>query len=162
MSLKNHVMFIGEQILSATVGAPLSTDTNGQLVSGTSTSTVNATAATTTTNATATGVLINAMTLTPVAGTYYVSFHTSLQSNTNNIDVIVSIFSGGTIVTGTEMVGTPQIQGGLTPSLNMKVPVSVSCFTTVNGSQAIEARWRVSAAATATAGTRILNIVRTA
>lgn len=162
MSLKNYVLFIGQRILGATAGAPLSASSTGLLASGISTSTVNATANTTTTNATATGVLIASMTLTPVSGTYFVSFNTSLQSNANNIDVVISIFSGGTIVTGTEMFATPQIQGGLTPSLNMKVPASVSCFVTVNGSQAIEARWRLSAAGTGTADTRILNIVRVA
>lgn len=157
--IKNPVAFIGQAVLGATAGAPLSTDVNNLLVSSHSNSNVTATVAATTTSAT--DVLITSMTLTPVAGTYIAWFHTTLQSNSNNANITVSLWSGVTQVTGTEMVATPQIQGGVTPSLNMRVPVGTVCTTTVNGSQAIEARYRTSAG-TATAGTRILQILRVA
>lgn len=159
MGVVNSILFIGQKILGGTLGAPLSTSASGLLVSGISTSTVNATANTTTTSTT--NVLISSMTLTPAAGTYYVSFHTSLQENANNAIVTASLFSGGVQITGTEMPVTPFIQGGLTPSLPLQIPISISAFATVNGAQAIEARWRVSAG-TGTATQRILNIVRVA
>lgn len=157
MPISNPVAFIGEQVLGSTVGAPLSADANGQLVSGITASEVNATASTTTTSAT--DVLIDTMTSTPVAGTYLVHFQTTLQSNTNNATFTVSIYSGGSQVTGTEMSAIPQIQGGVTPSLNINIPISSMCLATVNGSQAIEARWRRSAG-TATALSRRMTIVR--
>lgn len=157
----NPIAFIGEVIFNATNGAPLSADANGLLVSGISNTSANATTTTTTTStASPSTAVIASMTLTPVSGTYYVSFCSTFQSNTNNINVVFGLFSGGSKINGTEMSSTPQIQGGLTPSLNSLVPGCTMGFATVNGSQAIEVRWHVSAAATATAGERILNIVR--
>lgn len=99
------------------------------------------------------------MTNTPAAGTYYVAFHTTFTHSANNATITYTLYSGGTAITGTAMVAEPTIQGGLTPTLPFSQPGSVSGFATVNGSQAIEVRWKTSAA-TATAGTRILSLVR--
>lgn len=156
--INNPVAFIGQAVLGATTGAPLSTDTNDQLVSGIYSTEVTATASTTTTSTT--DALINSMTTTPVAGTYIVWFHTTLQSNANNINIFVSIYAGGVQASGSEMSATPQIQGGLTPSLNQNSPIGTVNTVTVNGAQAIEARWRVSAAGTATSLSRTLQILR--
>lgn len=155
--VENPTAFIGEPIVGATTGAPLSADANDKLVSGITTNSVNATSGTTTTSAT--DVLIASMTLTPVAGTYYVSFHTSFTHSANNATITYTLYSGGSAITGTAMIAEPTIQGGLTPTLPFSQPGSISGFATVNGSQAIEARWKTSGA-TATAGARILNIVR--
>lgn len=159
MGVQNPVIFKGEQAFGTTAGAPLSTDANNKVTSGIPTSTVNATANATTTSTT--DVAMTTMTLTPVAGTYLVLFSGTFSGNQNNANITFSIYSGGTLVTGTPMVCTPQIQGGVTPSLNMNMPGSTSCYVTVNGSQAIEVRWKVSAG-TGTVQTRILNIMRTA
>ncbi len=111
---------------------------------------VNATGDTTT--ASGTDVLIASMTITPAAGTYMVIFDTSVNSSANGIArMFISLYSGGVQVTGTEK--TIGISGGA------NVPVTCSCITTVNGSQAIEARWR-AAAGTQTAHERILNIMK--
>lgn len=158
--IRNPVAFIGQAVLGATAGAPLSTDANDQLISGITSAEITATASTTTTSTT--DVLINSMTTTPVAGTYVVFFNTTLQSNANNVNIFVSIYAGGAQAIGSEMSGTPQLQGGLTPSLNVNVPIFTSNTVTVNGAQAIEARWRVSAAGTATALSRTLQIIRIA
>lgn len=159
--VKNPVAFIGQAVLGSTAGAPLSVDTNSQLVSGITNASVNATTTTTTTStASPSTAVIASMTETPVAGTYYVNFCSSFQSNANNINVLFSIFAGGTKINGTEMSTTPQIQGGLTPSLNQRLPGCTTGFATVNGAQAIEIRWHVSAAGTATAGERIMTIMR--
>lgn len=116
-----------------------------------------ATAATTTTSTT--DVLINSMTLTPRAGTYRVIFSSYIEHNTNNANVTVSIYSGGTLKADSARVGSPQIQGGVTPSLNMRMPISTNGDVAVNGSQAIEIRWKTSAG-TATTTQRTLNITR--
>lgn len=155
--VNNPVAFIGQAVLGATVGAPLSTDSNGQLVSGITATKVSATADATTTSTT--DVLITSMTITPVSGTYEVKFSTTVESNSNNANIFVSLYAGGSQTSGTEMSATPQIQGGLTPSLNMRLPISTVTQVAVNGSQAIEARWRITAG-TATSHSRTLSIIR--
>lgn len=154
---ENPTIFIGEVVSGGTNGAPLSQSATGKVSSGIANSSVNATADTTTTSTT--DVLIGSMTLMPVSGTYEVHFCTTLAENTNNANIFVSIYDGGSQVVGSEMSATPQIQGGVTPSLNMRVPICTLATATVNGSQAIEGRWRVSAG-TGTAHTRILFISR--
>lgn len=155
MSLKNPVIFIGEQVLGATTGAPLSTDTNDQLVSGHSNTEVSATADTTTTSTT--DVLIASMTITPVAGTYLVWFSTTVDHSAQSVAVVVSIYSGGTLKADSVRSPVPRFNGiganSLTPM------ASTQGVVTVNGSQAIEARWK-TASGTATAHQRTLNILR--
>lgn len=150
-------IFSGEVASNLTVGAPLVVSSTGKVATGLTTSSVESVADTTTTSAT--DVLINLMTLTPVSGTYLVYFCTTIESGTNNANIFVSIYANAAQVLGTEMSGTPQIQGGVTPSLNMRVPICTIGLATVNGAQAIEARWRRSAG-TATSHTRNLTILR--
>lgn len=160
MGVRNFILFLGQVIRGSTVGAPLSTSSTGTLTSGISSLGVSTAANTTSTSLT--DVLIGGMTITPAAGTYNVWFVTTLEGSNNNINIFVSIYSGGSQVLGTEVVATPQIQGGVTPSLNQRVPITSLCQTVANGSQAIEARWRVSGASTATARGRTLLISRVA
>ncbi len=110
-----------------------------------------ATASTTTTSAT--DVLMSGMTVTPAAGTYSVFFGTALQHTTNNQIVYVSIYVGGTKQTYSER---PYQSGRWVGSAYCG---DTHARVTVNGSQAIEVRWRTSAA-TATALQRSLMIVR--
>lgn len=120
-----------------------------------------ATATANTTTTSTTDVLINTMTLTPASGTYMVWFTTSIDSNTNNSTVSVSIYAAGAQVAASEVHSQPQFQGGLTPSLNVTIPYTAIARIAVNGSQAIEARWRISSG-TATAHQRTLMVLKVA
>lgn len=156
--VRNPVMFIGQKILGATNGAPLSADANGQLVSGITDGEASATGDTTTTSGS--DVLMNAMTLTPVSGTYLVWCSTTLESSSNNAIITVSIYSGGAQITHTERAAVPFTNGGLLGgNIDLQIPIMTHAKTTVNGSQAIECRWRRSAG-TATAHERTLDILR--
>lgn len=122
------------------------------------TSEVSATADTTTTSSS--DVLMNAMTITPAAGTYLVWFSTSLESNSTNSVVRINIYSGGSIVSASERWAVPQFSaGGLGGSPSIPIPIATQATVTVNGSQAIEGRWRRSAG-TATAHQRTLTILK--
>lgn len=161
--LDNPLVFSGEVVRGCT-STTLNSDSSGKIACGlpiTSIApiTVNGTTTTTSTASPSTAV-ITSMTITPVAGNYEVKFCSTFQSNANNIDVLYGVFAGGSAITGSEMSVTPQIQGGLTPSLNQRLPGCTVAVATVNGSQAIEIRWHVSAAGTATAGNRTLIVTR--
>lgn len=83
-------------------------------------------------------VLATSMTLTPAAGTYQVWFTTSVDNGSNNTRVFASIYAGGVQTAASERQfarATQAITGVL----------ATSAKVTVNGSQAIEALWRVSA-----------------
>lgn len=144
-------LFLAQTALASPQGAFV---TQSYIIPHTS---VNATSSTTTTSAT--DVLITTMTITPAAGTYFVDFCGTFTHSANNATITFTIYAAGSAVTGTAMVAEPTIQGGLTPTLPFSQPGCVSGFATVNGAQAIEARWKTSAS-TATVGTRILNILR--
>lgn len=120
-----------------------------------------ATASTSTTSGT--DVLMDSMTLTPSAGTYLVWFSTSLQSNNNNSVVFVSIYAGGSQVAHTQRQARPRVNAaaGLGGSANVDIDTGIATNgkVTVNGSQAIEIRWRRTAG-TATALQRTLNILK--
>lgn len=120
-----------------------------------STTEVSATADTTTTSTT--DVLINAMTITPVAGTYLVWFGTCVDHSAQSVAVTVSLYAGGVLLTETVRSPVPRFNGIGANSLNP----NVNTFTkvAVNGSQAIEARWK-TASGTATAHQRTMFILR--
>lgn len=153
--VQNPVMFIGEQILNATVGAPLSADANGQLVSGITNAQFSATADTTTTSTT--DVLINTMTTTPVAGTYLIIFSTCVDHSAQSVAVVVSLYIGGTLQT--ESVRSPVPRFNALGANSLTPCVTIQGIEVVNGSQAIEARWK-TASGTATAHQRTLSIMR--
>lgn len=93
-------------------------------------------------------VLATGMTLTPPSGTYMVFFQTSLSHGSNGGSAYANIYAGGSLVANSEIQFKRSSQ-------NMIVPSSINgILTTVNGSQAIEARWRVNS------GTGTMNIYR--
>jgi hypothetical protein len=96
---------------------------------------------------------MNTMTTTPAAGTYLVDFGTWITENTNSSQVTISVFVGGT-----EQLETRRTWGPSSNGSDIGV-TSIATVATVNGAQAIEVRWRVSAG-TATATHRTLRTVR--
>lgn len=156
--LINPVGFIGQSILGSTVGAPLTVDSNFGLVSGQSTTTfVKTTGAITTTSAT--DVTMTSITLTPPAGTWQVQFCTTFTHSANNATISYSVYAGGVQDAASEMKATPTVQGGVTPSLPSSPPSCTIGEEIVNGSQAIDIRWRTSGA-TATSTNRYMIITR--
>ena len=110
-----------------------------------------ATADTTTTSATDTQV--NAMTLTPAAGTYMVWFTGSVDHSSNNSSIFTSIYNGGTQVASSEReFGRGAGQGDVTCSF------ACVAIVTVDGATAITGQWRTDAA-TATMHERTLHVV---
>lgn len=157
MPINNPVAFIGEVVLGSTAGAPLSVDSNNQLISGTSNQSVSATSTTTTTSAT--DSLLNSMTLTPVAGIYFVFFDTSAQTTTGGNSIVFSIYSGGVQITNSSRT----IQFPTATLIDSGYPFHVGTQAqdvVVNGSQAITVEWHTSGG-TATCLNRTLSILRT-
>jgi len=113
---------------------------------------------TSTASATTTSTSFVAMTgmtiTTPAAGTYLVNFSTSTVNSGNSADRnYFALYVGGSIVSHTERrVG---ISGGA------YVPAVISAIVSVDGSQNIEVRWRVTAG-TGTVQQRTLSAVRIA
>jgi hypothetical protein len=109
-----------------------------------------------TTTGSATDALVSGMTLTPIAGTYRVTFSGSVQHSSNSESIFLSIYAGGAQETNSEReFKRGGGQGDVTS------PFSCVAVVTVNGSQAIEGRWRTPAA-TATMHARSLVIERVA
>lgn len=118
---------------------------------------VSATADTTTTSAT--DVQLGSMTITPPAGKYLVFFSTSVRCSSNGAIVTSSTYSGGVQVAHSERQTIPFIQGVIVGNTTTDQVLASNCRTTVDGTQAIETRWRTSAG-TATAHERTMNILR--
>jgi hypothetical protein len=109
------------------------------------------TATTDDTTTSTTDTLIAGMTLTPAAGTYLVNFSTTVLNSANGATrLFVSIWSGGAQVPHSER------NIGINAA---NTAVHTSAVVTVNGTQAIEARWR-AVAGTNTAHQRSLTILR--
>ena len=103
----------------------------------------------------ATDVLVDSMTLTPGAGTYLVWFSGSIEHSANNEDITGSIYVGGVLDTDSERLWH---RGGAQAAI---VTSHISPGkVVVNGSQAIEGRWRTTDA-TATMHQRSLIILKT-
>ncbi len=113
---------------------------------------VTATGDTTTTSPT--DVFMSGMTITPGAGNYFVKFSSSFEHSTNSETINVSLYVGGVQVAHTER----QFQRG---SGSSGAGLSFEAYVTgVTGGQAIELRWRTSAA-TATAHERTFVVKQT-
>lgn len=113
---------------------------------------VEATGDTTTTSAT--DVTVNSMTITPAAGTYKVTFVGSVDHSANNASIFMSIFGGGSKVTGSERrFRRGAGQGDIT------APFTCRAKVTVDGTETIEGCWRTDNA-TATMHERQLSIER--
>jgi hypothetical protein len=105
-----------------------------------------------------TDVLATGMTITPAAGTYMVWFSSTVGSDSNNANVWASIYSGGTLVSGSER----ELMRGAAQG-NVTIGFSCIARVTVNGAQAIEGRWRVTTGTTGTMHNgRTLAIIRVA
>lgn len=96
---------------------------------------VSGTSSVTTTSSTA--VLMAGMTITPAAGTYLVWFSGEYSASNNNVTMTASIYSGGTLVTASERLA-------VTSNTDQDMIFASQAIVTVNGSQAIEGRWRRS------------------
>ncbi len=96
-------------------------------------------------------VLMSGMTITPLAGIYFVAFSSLVNGSTGVVAVFTSIYTGGVQAPPTER------------SMTGIVPASLTSIgrVTVNGSQAIEGRWRVSSG-TGTVTSRCLLIMAVA
>ncbi len=88
------------------------------------------------TTTSATHILATGMTITPVAGTYIVIWSASVRSTSTTGEVYIQIYAGGSAV-GAELIYR---RGGNASS--MAVGLCATFKVTVNGSQAIEGRWR--------------------
>jgi hypothetical protein len=82
-------------------------------------------------------VLATSMTLTPSSGTYAVSFTTSVENDSSGASTFINIYQAGTIVSASERQRTHN-------RTDDSSGLSATARVTVNGSQAIEGRWRVS------------------
>lgn len=104
------------------------------------------------TSVSTTDVLIAGMTLTPAAGTYLALFDSSVVNSGNGATrLFVSLYAGGAQIAHSER--TIGISGGANTTASSQAVI------TVNGSQAIEARWR-AVAGTNTAHQRSLILIR--
>lgn len=158
MGLISRSLTIGDAVFLATSGAPLIVDTNALLASGVLTSESVATSNATTTSTS--DILMTGMTLTPASGTYMAVFNGSIGFSTGNQNVIASLYVGGTQQTETVRTVNPGNATGLTTSWTPgTLHIGVTDIVTVNGSQAIEIRWRTSSG-TGTVMQRLLQIVR--
>lgn len=103
-----------------------------------------------------THILATSMSITPTAGTYAIIWSSSVSNNTDSTSVYIQIFVNG-VAQGSEMefirgsIFTGAHAGGLT----------ATAIGSVNGSQAIEGRWRVSAGTGQLRGRNLL-IIRVA
>lgn len=125
--------------------------------SATTLTTTEASATADTTTTSSTDVLMASMTITPVAGTYMVIFSTTVDHSAQSVAVVVSIYSGGSLDTASVRGVVPRFNGIGANSLSPSV--ATNGIVTVNGSQAIEIRWK-TASGTATAHQRTLDILR--
>ena len=104
----------------------------------------------TTTNSTK-YVTINQMSLTPVAGTYRVSFGGSIEVAGKNQEVTVAIFVDGVMI-----ASSVRHLHKATTSLGVVYPVNIVEIITVNGNQLIDVRWAATPSASVTCYERSL------
>lgn len=116
-----------------------------------------ATATADTTTTSTTDVLINSMTITPTAGTYLAFFSSTIDHSNQNVAVVVSLYAGG--VQSADTVRGPIPRTNAIGAITMSMDVAINSLVTVNGTQAVEIRWKTSAG-TATMHQRTLNLLR--
>ena len=116
-----------------------------------------ATATADTTTTSTTDVLINSMTLTPPAGTYLAFFSSTIDHSNQNVAVVCSLYVGGALDTDT--VRGPIPRTNALGAITMSMTVAINGLVVVNGSQAVEVRWK-TASGTATMHQRTLNLLR--
>jgi len=100
-------------------------------------------------------VLMPGMTITPIAGTYFVWISTDQSNGSNNSSLVTSIFAGGVQVAESERVSDVKTTG-------RRREISSMARVTVNGSQAIEMRWRGNGTGTNEVRGRTMMILKVA
>ncbi len=102
-------------------------------------------------------VLITGMTVAPAAGTYWVSFSGSFGiPSTTGVTFYCTIYSGGVQVTHSE-----RTMWNISVHVHsVELPCHTQALVTVNGSQAVEVRYRASAANSITARARSMLLIR--
>lgn len=118
-----------------------------------------ATADTTTTATVGSPALMNGMTITPSAGTYLVTFGTTVDHSAQAVAVVVSLFVGG--VQDTDTVRSPLPRFNAIGAQSLSPEVTIIAIASVDGTQAVEIKWG-TASGTATAHQRTLNVIRIA
>lgn len=116
-----------------------------------------ATATADTTTTSTTDVLVTGMTLTPASGTYIVFFSAGVDHSNQSVAVVVSLYSGGVQKASSVRSPIPRFNG--VGAITLTPIVAINGTVVVNGSQAIEIRWK-TASGTATMHQRILNILK--
>jgi hypothetical protein len=109
----------------------------------------------TTTSTSASDVLVDSMTLTPAAGNYLVWFNGSCAHTSNGDQIFLSIYAGGLKEAASER------HIGFFRAASTELGFACAAKVTVNGAQAIEGRWRTTAA-TASMYERTLTILKVA
>lgn len=96
--------------------------------------------------------VMDSMTLSPASGTYMVWFNTTVVNTTGNADTYISLFAGGVQVATSERL--IEEDNGTNQSI-----MSTMGVITVDGTQAIDLRWKVSTG-TSTAHAKTLMILK--
>lgn len=87
--------------------------------------------------------LLTSMTLTPIAGTYYVSCSFDINSAVAGAAIQASIYVAGVQVADSQRKVVP-FSGGTLTSGSARAVLHTQALVTVTGSQAIEIRWSTS------------------
>lgn len=111
---------------------------NGGAYRAAFTQVASATATTTITTTSTTDILATSMSITPESGTYLVIFSGSASNSSNNQSIFPSVYVDGVQVAASE-------RRVFRLAANDGAPFACVTQATVNGAQAIEGRWRVSA-----------------
>lgn len=130
--------------------AQTATTANWQTPSGGSLTSYQASSVTTTSTTSASDVLLSDMTITPISGTYLIVFSTAVENSASNGLSYYSLYIGESRKAHTERLADG----------SKHQAISLNSIETVNGSQAIEIRYKKSGNNTATAYERTLSIVK--
>lgn len=99
-------------------------------------------------------VLISGMSMLPTSGDYLVSFQTSLASSLNSVRGSFAVFIGNSLVEESQIVFERAAASAITPISINNIKVSV------NGSQTIQIRWKVTNGNITSIDYRNMNILK--
>lgn len=100
-----------------------------------------------------TAVLITGMTLTPVAGTYFIAASCSVTQAVNNTTATITLYKAGAAIANSARTATTFNASGM---LNL----STQTIITANGTDVFQLRANTSAGGTTTVGARGLTMIR--
>jgi len=120
------------------------------------------TTATDTPTNTTTTFVADGLTLTPIAGTYLAFFNTESSHDISGITNVgeIGLFVGGTVVTGSERRFGIRASGISLASLETEHTPTIIIPITVNGSQAVESKFRRVTGSDVSLGKRSLVLLR--